>query len=89
MPTRQCRDRIRFRLSDDSGALRFEAFAIVNATECGDMERTLREYLVGRKLVDVDLAYLRSLKCPLNGACLFAMLEVVEQHQRLFSAKAE
>jgi hypothetical protein len=83
----ECNDRLRFRLSDDSGVLRFEEFVIIDALDCKDMQHTLREYLVGRSLVDVDLDYLRQLKCPADGECLRAMIDEVEKYQRLFAGK--
>ena len=77
MSTEECRDRLRFRLSDDSGVPRFEEFAIVDAPDCRDMQHTLREYLVGRSLADVDLDFLRGLKCPANSECLRALIGVI------------
>ena len=83
----KCSDRLRFRMSDDSGVLRIEEFAIQNAAECQGMEHTLREYLVGRPLGDVDLEYLQRLRCPADGKRLRAMIEEVQKYQRLFAGK--
>ena len=89
MTTEKCHDRLRFRLGDDSGLLRVEEFAIQNATECQGMEHTLREYLVGRPLADVDLEYLRRLRCPADGECLRALIHEVQKCQCLFAGKTE
>ncbi len=89
MSARECRDRLRFRLADDSGVLRFEEFTIADASECRDMERVLREYLLGRSLADVDLDYLLGLKCPANGECLRAVIDEVQKYQDLFATTAE
>ena len=90
MPAEECHDRLRFRLSDDSGVLRFEEFAIVDGPDCGDMQRALREYLVGRSLAHVDLDYLRGLNCSGDGECLLgAVIREVEKCQHLFSGKDE
>jgi len=53
------------------------------------MEHTLREYLMGRPLADVDLEYLRALRCPADGECLRALIEEVHNYQRLFTGKLE
>jgi hypothetical protein len=84
-----CRDKLRFRLSDDSGVLRFVKFEIADAPTCREMEEMLREYLVGRALVDVDLEYLRNLACTGNGECMQAVIGEVQRHQRLFVRKHE
>jgi hypothetical protein len=80
----QCLGRPVFRLSDESGSLRFMEFEILNAPECRDMEATLRDYFVGRALADVDLEFLRGLHCPGDGACLDVVIREVRKHQRLF-----
>ena len=82
--TQSCRDRIRFRLSDDSGSLCFETFEIVNSPECYEFEAALREYLVGRPLATVDVSYLRSLNCTAECECVSAVVREVEVHQRMF-----
>ena len=84
MCTDDCRDRLRFRLSDDSGVLRFMEFAILNAPTCQDMEETLRDYLVGRALADVDLNCLRQLTCTGDGECMQTVIREVQKHQHLF-----
>ena len=48
------------------------------------MEDTLREYLVGRALADVDLEYLRNLACTGNGECVQAVIREVQKYQHLF-----
>lgn len=84
-----CRNRLRFRLNDDSGVLRFEEFEILDPSRCGATERTLREYLVGRALADVDLDYLRKLTCAGDGECMQAVIREVEKQQHLFTRKRE
>jgi hypothetical protein len=84
MPPKECYDKIRFSLSDESGALRFERFEIANAPECWKVEQKLRAHLVGRALAKVDLSYLRSLTCDGDGACMRAVVQVIEEHQQLF-----
>ena len=84
MSAEACHDKLRFRLNDDSGVLRFMEFEILNTPACDDMEKTLREYLVGRALADVDLEYLRNLACTGNGECMQAVIREVQQYQHLF-----
>ena len=79
-----CHDRLRFRLNDDDGVLRFMEFEILNASRCRGMEETLREYLVGRALADVNLDYLRKLSCTGDGECMQAVIREVQKHQHLF-----
>lgn len=77
-------DRLRFRLNDDDGLLRFVDFEILSALRCRGIEETLREYLVGRSLADVDLSCLRRLICPGHGECVEAVIREVQKHQHLF-----
>ena len=79
-----CRDNVRFTLSDDSGQLRFESFEIVDTSEC-QLTGVLQEYLVGRPLAKVDLDYLRSWRCTANGECLQAVIRMVCEYQAMFS----
>ena len=89
IPAEECHDRIRFRLSDDSGILRFKDFEIVDAPQCRDVERKLREYLVDRPLAGVDVDYLRTLGCQPNGGCVRAVIDEVWKYQRLFVRNRE
>ena len=89
MCTEDCHDRFRFRLSDDSGVLRFMEIEIRNAPTCRDVERTLREYLVGRALGDVDLEYLRKLACTGDGECMQAVIRELQKCQHLFVRNRE
>lgn len=84
MFSESCHDNLRFRLNDDDGLLRFVEFEILNASRCRGMEETLREYMVGRALADVDLDYLRKLTCKGDGECTQAVIREVEKHQHLF-----
>ncbi len=92
MASQECRDRIRFTLSNETGVQRFKAFELVDDPECGEMGKFLREYLVGRPLAEVDLDYLRSLKCPYmrslecqeSGGCVLAIIDVIREYQDLF-----
>ena len=85
----KCKDKLRLRLSDESSILRFEAFEIVGAPQCREIEATLREYLVGRSLAEVDLDYLRGLTCPADGECVLAVIREVQKYQHLFSGKSK
>ena len=80
-------DRLRFRLSDDSGVLCFMEVEILNPSTCRDMEDTLRKYLVGRALADVDLGYLCKLSCKGNDECLRGVIDEVHKYQQLFANK--
>jgi len=84
MSPSECNDKIRFSLSDESGVLCFETFAIENAPGCRGVEEELRAYLVGRPLSKVDLGYLRSLTCAGDGVCMRAVIRAIEEHQQLF-----
>lgn len=89
MSAKDCHDKLRFRLNDDTGVLRFMEFEILNTPACQDMEKTLREYLVGRALADVDLEYLRSLTCTGKGECMQTVIREVQKYQHLFGRTHE
>ena len=92
MTSQECRDRIRFTLSKETGIQRFKDFKLVEGPECGEMGEALREYLEGRPLAEVDLGYMRGLKCPYmrslecqeNGGCVLAVIDVIREYQDLF-----
>jgi len=92
MTSQECRDRIRFTLSKETGIQRFKDFELVEGLECGEMGELLREYLVGRPLAEVNLDYLRNLKCPHmqslecqeSGGCVLAVVDVIQEFQDLF-----
>jgi len=80
----ECYDKIRFALSDETGDLRFTAFNIINMPECSQIAETLREKLIGRRLVDIDIAEIQSMTCPGNGQCMTAVVHVIREYQDLF-----
>lgn len=84
VPPDECRDRLRFRLNDASGVLRFVEFEIVDTPACRDLETTLRDYLVGRPLAEVDLEYLQELRCAGRCECIHTVIGEVQKHQALF-----
>ena len=86
VPTRsqECYDNVRLWLSKESGAMRFKSFDIVDAPECDALAKQLQEYLVGRRLADVDLQYVQSIKCQGNGACMRAVVDIVHEYQDMF-----
>ena len=85
MPYGDCRDKIRFALSDESGELRFTSFDIVDMPECQDLARALQEYLLDRPLAEVDLDYLVGLRCRANGECVQGMIRMVDEYQAMFA----
>ena len=84
MYSKECRNKIRYSLSDASGVLRFTAFNIVDAPECGDIQEMLRQHLVGRPLADVDLDDIRGLRCKGDGECIRTVIRVIEESQHMF-----
>ena len=84
MFSESCQNKLRFRLNDDDGMLRFVEFEVLNASGCRGMAETLREYMLGRALADVDLDYLHNLTCAGDGECMRAIIREVEKHQHLF-----
>ena len=82
-------DRLRLRLNDDDGVLRFVDFEILDASRCRGTERLLQEYFVGRALADVDFDYLRGLICEGNGECIHAVIREVNKHLCLFVRNRE
>ena len=76
-PAGDCRDKVRFSLSDSTGTLRFTDFDIVDAPECGQVAGTLKEYLLGRPLAELDLDHIRQMTCPGNGQCIRDIVSVI------------
>jgi hypothetical protein len=84
-PAGDCRDKVRFRLSDSTGALRFTEFDIVDAPECGRIAGALRDYLLGRPLAEIDLGHIRQMTCAGNGQCIRDIAGVIENSLAMLS----
>jgi hypothetical protein len=83
MSQEDCYNRIRYSLSDASGVMRFTSFEIIDAPQCKNTNKLLREHLMSRPVADVDLDYLRGMTCELNGECIRTVIRIVEDYQRL------
>jgi hypothetical protein len=80
-----CRNRVRFALSDSTGVLRFTDFDIVDAPECREVAKTLKAYLVGRPLAELDLDHIRGLSCGGNGQCVRDVADEIEDYRRILA----
>ena len=81
----ECKDNVRFSLSDESGYLSFKSFDIINTPECGKLARGLREYLLGRPLNEIDIDFIRSRECPHEkGLCVKQITAVIAEHLEFF-----
>ena len=87
MSSEHCHGNVRFRLSDGTGALRFESFDIVDAPLCQVTAASLRQYLLGRRLADVDPDYIAELTCPGDGACMQEIVDMLWDYKALFPAR--
>ena len=87
MDPEDCRDNVRFCLSDGTGALRFESFDIVDAPLCQQAAARLRQYLVGRRLADVDPTYITQLTRPGDGTCTKTIADMLAEYKALFPAR--
>jgi hypothetical protein len=79
-----CADRIRYTLSDATGKLAFSSFAFVGDGACPTAEETLRTYLVGRPLANVDLKIVEQLSCANGQGCFAQIAAVIREHQDFF-----
>ena len=84
MEPNDCVDKMRFALSDKAGVLRVEDFDIVDAPQCTTFAEKLKQYLIGRPVADVDLAYIRSLRCPGDGRCMRVIVDAIAQYHEMF-----
>jgi len=81
-----CRDNVRFILSDETGVLQFKSFDIVNTPQCAEVAVELRKHLVGRPLQEIDMDAIRSVKCPHdNGSCIETAVKIIEENIDFFS----
>jgi hypothetical protein len=80
-----CKDNVRFTLSDDTGVLKFKTFDIVNTPACARLAKQLREYLLARPLREIDMQVVKAMRCPHhNGVCLDVVARVIEEHVEFF-----
>jgi hypothetical protein len=83
---KECRDNVRFSLSDETGVLKFKSFDIVNTPDCAKLAEELREYLLARPLREIDISLVRSMECPHErGHCIEAVAKVIEEHIEFFT----
>ena len=80
----ECYGSIRFSLSDLSRRMRFESFDVADMPECKGAAASLREYLVHRPLVEVDVERIRSMECDGRCTCVGEVARGVREQQRLF-----
>ena len=85
----ECYGKIRYSLSDESGILRFERFEIADDPGHRDLEQKLRAYLLNCSLAEVDLDYLRQLKCEGDSECTNDVINLIKEHQDLFARKGK
>ncbi len=88
MTEEQCRDRIRCALSDRSGVLRFESFDIVDAPECEDIRYSVREYVIGRTLAEVDVHHVRKVVAAAHPLCARVLARLMAESQGIFAGAA-
>ncbi len=81
----ECVDKIRFSLSDKTGVLRVEGFDIVNAPQCRDLTASLKRYLIGRPVAEIDIYHIRSLRCRGDGRCMRAIVDAIAEYHELFA----
>ncbi len=84
MTDSDCKDKIRFSLSDRSGALRFEAFDVVDQPDCRHIVDALRQILLHRPLAEIDVAEVERLSCPHGDQCMRAAAKIIRECQGTF-----
>jgi len=77
-PAGDCRNEVRFALSDSTGPLRFTGFDMVDAPECGKVAGRLKEHLLVRPPAELDLGHIRQATCAGNGQCIRDIADVTE-----------
>ena len=86
---RECYDRIRYTLSDESGELRFTSFQIIGGIECRGVERELKEYLLNRPLRELDTDKIMQVSCSGERQCIDTIAKVIAEQQSFFAAEEE
>ena len=81
----ECRDKVRYSLSDKSGVLRFEDFRIDGLTDCAAAESELRALLVGRPVAEIDVDEIHRISCPRGGACMRAIVKAISECKEMFA----
>ena len=81
----ECTDKMRFTLSDDTGVLRVVDFHIKDAPQCSDLAEALKQHLIGRPVAEIDVDYIRSLRCPGDAKCLRAIVDAIVEYHNMFA----
>ena len=80
-----CKDNVRFILSDETGVLQFKSFDIVNMPQCAEVAVELKKHLIGRPLQQIDMDAIRLVQCPHdNGSCIEAAAKIIEENIDFF-----
>ncbi len=85
----ECYDRIRYAMSDDGGELRFTSFQITGGTRCAGVEQELKEYLLSRPLLDLEVDKILQVRCPVGRQCIETIARVVTEQQSFFAGEKE
>jgi len=83
----ECTDKIRFTLSDETGVLRVADFDIKDAPQCWRLALMLKQYLIGRPVAEIDLDYIRSLRCRGDAVCMRAIVDAIEEYHGMFASE--
>ena len=89
MTADECRDRIRYSLSDVSGTLRIESFDIADAPDCQNIADEVRSVILGRPIANIDVAELLRIFCPGKRLCVCAIVDAIGEEQALFAGTRE
>jgi hypothetical protein len=79
-----CYDNIRYSLSDTDGEMRFVSFDVVGLPACRAVASRVRDYVVGRRLRDIDVQRIRSFACPGCEECVLEVIETIRESRRMF-----
>ena len=79
-----CYDKVRFKLSDETGDLRFTSFEIINSPECARQVEEIRAKLLGQRLADINTAEILRISCSGNGQCTKTIVNIITEYQDRF-----
>lgn len=81
----ECRDRVRYSLSDKSGLLRIKDFRIEGRPDCSEAESALRALLVGQPLAEIDVGEIHQISSTCCGECMRTISKVIAECKETFA----
>lgn len=85
MDPQDCKDKVRFSISDSTGVLRLESFELVDMPMCQETAELIRTLILNKPLSEVDIDRLREIPCAHNRECVQVIAALLNEYKTAFA----